>query len=276
MPHHHPTYQAGWGGCCSCPAIAALLECNLSGDAQQQATDIQVKEIEGNARFRHLILLYVHAPGLGPTQRTMRTWTSANPAMACPVRATVTLLPSCLPSSMFWMRVSTSRGKVQRQRLACMRAAACKKLPVLLFHPSSHLQTSLLIASDELDRDHQVRVGWSYAFWLGITWVSQFHNIICSTYLQAGMTEADVEAYLAGGRLEPNLHMFTNELYPPFRTRLEAARFASFQAFLAAYSDGWQNPQVCNSILTQLSFLCNCTENLWTLRCRQFNKRVDI
>ena len=54
-----------------------------------------------------------------------------------------------------------------------------------------------------------------------------------------------MEAYLASGRLEPNLHMFTNELYPPFRTRLAAARYKSFKAWLAAYRGDWSNPQVC-------------------------------
>ena len=58
-----------------------------------------------------------------------------------------------------------------------------------------------------------------------------------------------MEAYLAGGRLEPNLHMFTNERYPPFPTRLAAARFNSWQAWLAAYRDDWQNPQVCTCVV---------------------------
>ena len=84
-----------------------------------------------------------------------------------------------------------------------------------------------------------------------------------------------MEAYLAGGRLEPNLHMFTNELYPPFRTRLEAARFASFQAFLAAYRDGWQTPQVCTCLVAQLICLCKSTEVLRRIRCWGINKRVD-
>ena len=80
------------------PSLHCLNAC-LSSFAQQQATNIQVNDIEGDARFRHLGLLYVHVPGLGPIQRTMRTWPKATPAMAFPVRATVTLPPSCLQSS---------------------------------------------------------------------------------------------------------------------------------------------------------------------------------
>ncbi len=50
----------------------------------------------------------------------------------------------------------------------------------------------------------------------------------------AGMTEQDIEDYIASGRLEPNLHIFTNPLYPPYDTDLEHAQHASWLAFLAA------------------------------------------
>lgn len=41
---------------------------------------------------------------------------------------------------------------------------------------------------------------------------------------RAGMTAEDLRAYLASSRLEPNLHMFTNPLYPPARNRLQVLR----------------------------------------------------
>ena len=50
----------------------------------------------------------------------------------------------------------------------------------------------------------------------------------------AGMTQEDIEEYMASGRLEPNLHIFTNPQSPPYGSDLEHAQQASWLAFLAA------------------------------------------
>ena len=47
------------------------------------------------------------------------------------------------------------------------------------------------------------------------------------------MTEQDIEDYLASGRLEPNLHIFSNPLYPAHETDLERAQHESWTAFMA-------------------------------------------
>ncbi len=50
----------------------------------------------------------------------------------------------------------------------------------------------------------------------------------------SGMSIEDIEEYLASGRLEPNLHIFTNELHPLHESAPEQALQASWLAFLAA------------------------------------------
>jgi hypothetical protein len=69
----------------------------------------------------------------------------------------------------------------------------------------------------------------------------------------AGMTEKDIEEYLASGRLEPNLHIFSNPLYPPYHTDLERAQHESWTAFLAAKdstdSDIWNRADMAGENL---------------------------
>lgn len=48
------------------------------------------------------------------------------------------------------------------------------------------------------------------------------------------MSKEDIEEYLVSGRLEPNLHIFANELHPTHESALEQALQASWLAFLAA------------------------------------------
>ena len=59
------------------------------------------------------------------------------------------------------------------------------------------------------------------------------------------MTQEDIEEYMASGRLEPNLHIFTNPLYPPYGSDLEHAQQASWLAFLAAKDSN--DPAVWNA-----------------------------
>lgn len=69
----------------------------------------------------------------------------------------------------------------------------------------------------------------------------------------AGMTEKDIEEYLASSRLEPNLHIFSNPLYPAHHTDLECAQHESWTAFLAAKdstdSDTWNRADLAGENL---------------------------
>ncbi len=43
-----------------------------------------------------------------------------------------------------------------------------------------------------------------------------------------------MEEYLASGRLEPNLHIFSNPLFPAYDSNLDKAKHESWMAFNAA------------------------------------------
>ena len=57
------------------------------------------------------------------------------------------------------------------------------------------------------------------------------------------MTKNDFLEYKASGRLEPNLHIFTNELYPCHESELDISLQQSWRSFLTAARS--IDPQAC-------------------------------